>query len=144
MTIVKSDGLPVPVQATPAAQKTTGLCRCAGTSWIYVRLGDDRVAPRCCGEHMCAKKLGDKDRHAIDLLLDRPREPHDPGPFLKPGPIEPQRMQSIEKILSLLDELPPIEPPADLARRTIRRIKQAGAAATPPPPQQPAPQRPHA
>lgn len=53
-------------------------------------------------------------------------------------------MQSIEKILSLLDELPPIEPPADLARRTIRRIKQAGAAATPPPPQQPAPQRPHA
>jgi hypothetical protein len=93
---------------------------------------------------MTAKKLGDKDRHAVDLLLDRAREPHEPGPLLKPGPIEPQRMQSIEKILSLLDQMPRIQPPADLARRTIRRIEQAGAAATPPPVQQPTPQRPHA
>jgi hypothetical protein len=92
---------------------------------------------------MTGKKLGDKDRHAVDLFLDRP-EPPEPnsGAFLKPGPIEPQRMQSVEKILSLLQQLPRIEPPADLARRTIRRIEQAGAAATPPPVQQPNPQRP--
>jgi hypothetical protein len=93
---------------------------------------------------MAGKKLGDKDRHVVDLLLDRTEKPHEPGALLKPGPIEPQRMQSIEKILSLLDELPPIEPPADLASRTLRRIKQAGAAATPPPAPQATPQRPHA
>ena len=92
---------------------------------------------------MAGKKLGDKDRHAVDLCLDRPEAGEgDSGAFLRPGPIEPQRMQSVEKILSLLQELPRIEPPADLARRTIRRIEQAGAAATPPPVQQPNPQRP--
>jgi hypothetical protein len=96
---------------------------------------------------MTGRKLGDQDRHAVDLLLDRPESSDAvPGAFLSPGPVEPQRMQSVEKILSLLQELPRIEPPADLARRTIRRIEQAGAAATPPPQQaplgQPTPQRP--
>jgi hypothetical protein len=98
---------------------------------------------------MTGKKLGDKDRHAVDLFLDRPDE-SDPDPrsesgvFIPPGSIELERMKSLEKILSLLDELPVSDPPADLAKRTIRRIAKAGAAATPPPVQPTTGQRPHA
>jgi hypothetical protein len=98
---------------------------------------------------MAGKKLGAKDRHAVDLFLDRPDE-SDPDPrgesgiFLAPGSIELERMKSLEKILSLLEELPVSDPPADLAKRTIRRIEKAGAAATPPPVQPVNGQRPHA
>ncbi|MDP9172898.1 MAG: hypothetical protein M3O30_03420 [Planctomycetota bacterium] len=71
------------------------------------------------------KKLGDDDRRAIDLLLDR--EPGDSmtKEFVMPGEVTPKRLASIERILSLLQAMPSVEPPADLISKTMHRIDSA-------------------
>ncbi len=85
------------------------------------------------GEFM---KLSDKDGRAVDLLLDRPH-PSANGAFVKSVDVQPQRVQTIQKILRLLNALPTEEPPPDLASRTLRRVEAAIKAAQPttrPPP----------
>ncbi|MGD1277820.1 MAG: hypothetical protein ABR964_11445 [Tepidisphaeraceae bacterium] len=71
------------------------------------------------------KKLGDADRRAVDLVLDRSL-PDNAGGFVQPN-VSPHRVRSVEKILSLLHYLPVEEPPADLVSRTLRRVNAAPA-----------------
>ena len=74
------------------------------------------------------KRLGDSDRHAVDLLLDRSTDANGDGqgnggyishaqPAAGPG------IQSVQAVLSLLDLLPVDEPSADLMTRTLARIE---------------------
>jgi len=78
-----------------------------------------------------SKRLSAEDRHAIDLLLERPDGTGGEKSlvemvFARPikGKFE-DRLDAAEKILSLLDNLPVSEPPVDLVSRTIQRIEQA-------------------
>src|SRR5688500_12708018 len=71
------------------------------------------------------KRLGDSDRRAVDLLLDRSMGAVDGnGRFVAhahPG-TEPG-IQSVQRVLSLLDLMPADEPSADLVTRTLARIE---------------------
>ena len=72
------------------------------------------------------KRLGDSDRRAVDLLLDRPTTVNGDGnghfvAHAQPG-TEPA-IQSVQRVLSLLDLLPADEPSADLMTRTLARIE---------------------
>jgi|SRR5687768_2924874 len=75
------------------------------------------------------KRLGDSDRRAVDLLLDRSTGAVDGdgngnGRFVAhahPG-TEPG-IQSVQRVLSLLDLMPADEPSADLVTRTLARIE---------------------
>ena len=76
------------------------------------------------------KKLTHADALAVDFVLDHLNEvKHETSsPVDSVGPnrgIEPQRIESVEKILDLLEELPAAEPSADLLRRTMERIQRA-------------------
>lgn len=80
------------------------------------------------------RKLNEADRAAVDLLFDRTNaatsiaaESGNPGDsvFAMAGPVSEQRLDAVRKVLSLLDELPAVEPPADLASRTITRVNRA-------------------
>jgi hypothetical protein len=81
------------------------------------------------------KRLGESDRRAVDLLLDRSAGTGNGGgngnggyvahaqPATEPG------IQSVQRVLSLLDVLPAGDPPADLIARTMARIDSRGVAA---------------
>jgi hypothetical protein len=84
-----------------------------------------------------AKQLSDEDRRAVDLLLDRPDGTMKDIPPPS-GPISAARVQSVEKILQLIQQMPAHEPPADLAERTLKRVDQALAALGAPQVQNPA------
>lgn len=71
------------------------------------------------------KQLGDADRRAVDLVLDRSLLDN-AGGFVQPN-LPPHHVHSVEKILSLLHYLPVDEPPADLVNRTLRRVDAAPA-----------------
>jgi hypothetical protein len=85
-----------------------------------------------------AWKLGEADRRAVDLVLNKdfPKKGQT-GQFVAPIQTTPERVDSVEKILSLLQELPIAEPPADLARKTLKRVDKALAALGPRPGDQP-------
>jgi hypothetical protein len=82
-------------------------------------------------------KLNDKDGEIVDLLLDRPSQnPAAGGGFVKPLDLQPERVRTIQKVLSLLDGLPAEEPPTDLVSRTLDRVDGAvksGSRSRPPP-----------
>ena len=73
------------------------------------------------------KRLGDSDRRAVDLLLDRSTDAVNGdgnGQFVahaQPG-TEPG-IQSVQRVLSLLDLMRADEPSADLMTRTLARIE---------------------
>jgi|SRR5581483_9069784 len=75
------------------------------------------------------KRLSADDRHAVDLLLERP-EASSSKPLLEmvfARPAKGQfeaRLDAAEKILGLLDNLPEPEPSHDLVSRTMQRIEQ--------------------
>ena len=79
-----------------------------------------------------AKRLAKEDRRAIDLLLERAdgvganSTPAVERLFAAPiqGNFE-RRLDSVDKVLSLLDLMPAAEPPVDLVNRTMRRIEEA-------------------
>lgn len=74
-------------------------------------------------------KLSDEDGRVVDLLLDRqPTNPATAGGFVKSVNVQPQRVQTIQQILSVLKELPVEDPSPDLAKRTIHRVDAAIAA----------------
>ena len=76
------------------------------------------------------KRLNAEDRHAVDLLLERPDATRSNSlvemVFARPakGKFE-ARLDAAEKILSLLNYMPASEPPENLLSRTIQRIEQA-------------------
>jgi len=76
------------------------------------------------------KRLSVEDRHAVDLLLSRP-EPNSKKPLVEmvfARPVKGQfesRLDAVEKVLSLLENLPTPEPSANLVARTMDRIEQA-------------------
>jgi hypothetical protein len=66
------------------------------------------------------------DRRAIDLLLDR--KPSGQLNEVFAVPVREQfekRLDAVEQVLSLLEQLPEFDPPEDLASRTLGRIAQA-------------------
>jgi len=81
------------------------------------------------------KRLGESDRRAVDLVLDRTTDADGNGnggyvthaqPATEPG------LQAVQRVLSLLDVMPAEEPAADLIARTMARIdSRAGVAAQP-------------
>ena len=71
-------------------------------------------------------RLGEEDRRAIDLLLDQPATGQVNEVFAVPAPNTLEmRLDSVEKVLSLLEQMPAAEPPADLVMRTLNRIEGA-------------------
>jgi len=74
---------------------------------------------------MMNKRLSDDDRRAVDLLLDRDNLPVNQL-FATPvrGNFE-HRLDTVEQILALLDQMPAEEPSFDLAGRTMQRIEEA-------------------
>ena len=65
----------------------------------------------------------DMDRRAIDLLLDRKQSGQLNEVFAVPAREQfEKRLDAVEQVLSLLDQLPEFDPPADLATRTLGRI----------------------
>jgi len=81
------------------------------------------------------KRLGDRDRRAVDLLLDRSAGAADGdgngngGYVTHAQPAEDSSIAAVQRTLSLLDLLPAEEPPADLIARTMARIDSRGATA---------------
>ncbi len=79
-----------------------------------------------CGDIM---KLNDEDGRVVDLLLDRQTtSPAAAGAFVKSVEVQPQRVKTIQQILSVLKQLPAEDPSPDLASRTIHRVDAAIAA----------------
>jgi hypothetical protein len=77
---------------------------------------------------MLKKKLQTEDGQAVDLLLDgQAVSLTDSGVFVKSVDVEPQRVQTVKQILSLLKQLPTEDPPRDLVGKTIRRINALAA-----------------
>jgi hypothetical protein len=75
------------------------------------------------------KRLSAVDRHAVDLLLERPdasKRSLVEMVFARPANADfEQHLEAAEKVLSLLDNLPSAEPPTDLISRTMQRIELA-------------------
>ncbi|HEX8523495.1 MAG TPA: hypothetical protein VF669_14675 [Tepidisphaeraceae bacterium] len=71
------------------------------------------------------RKLNAEDRQAVDLVMDRATAAQGDG-VVAMATAQP-RVQSVEKILNVLANMPAIEPPADLMARTLRRIEQTAA-----------------
>lgn len=75
------------------------------------------------------KRLSDSDRRAVDLLLDRSAGAGNgdgSGYVTHAHPTTEPGIQSVQKVLNLLDLLPIQEPPADLMTRTLARIDARG------------------
>ncbi len=66
-------------------------------------------------------RLSDEDARAFDAMVD-PESDGDPG-----RGVGPKRMARMEALLSLIDQTPVEDPPADLAERTLSRVRQAVA-----------------
>lgn len=72
------------------------------------------------------KQLSPEDRRAVDLVLDRDSV----GASAMYASVTNgmgQRMERVERLLSLLGEMEAGDPPADLARRTLDRIHEQQA-----------------
>jgi hypothetical protein len=75
------------------------------------------------------RKLTDQDRQAVDLVLDRfSTMAREDGVIAVDGaPAEPH-VQSVERILSVLEAMPAPEPAPDLVARTLARIAASSPA----------------
>ena len=92
-----------------------------------IRVGNGEVA-HISGVNM-STQLGDQDRRAVDLLLDRSAGPADGSATASMYAAPSQdgfekRMKSVEDLLRLLDWMPVDDPPLDLMNRTMARIEQ--------------------
>ena len=83
------------------------------------------------------KRLGDNDRRAVDLLLDRSTgtangDGNGNGGYVAHAqPATEPGIQSVQRVLSLLDLMPADEPAADLISRTMARIDSRPAVTQP-------------
>jgi hypothetical protein len=77
-----------------------------------------------------SKRLSVEDRHAVDLLLERPDAHANKSlvemVFARPvkGSFE-KRLDAVEKILNVLSAMPAPEPPRNLVNKTLQRIERA-------------------
>src|SRR5439155_24752287 len=74
-------------------------------------------------------RLDDEDRRAVDLLLERATGIGDMPPLdqLFRAPVASgfeRRLDAAEKLLGLLEQISVEDPPADLALRTIQRVRE--------------------
>ena len=75
-----------------------------------------------------ARKLNDDDGRMVDMLLNGGGTEGPPliQVFSNPQPeMFEMRLESVEKVLSLLDMMPASDPPADLVSRTLDRIEES-------------------
>jgi hypothetical protein len=75
------------------------------------------------------RKLTEDDGRIVDMLLDAagnaPQNPMLSQVFTSSQPaMFEKRLDSIERVLSLLDQMPASDPPADLVNRTLSRIEE--------------------
>jgi hypothetical protein len=74
--------------------------------------------------------LGQEDRRAVDLLLDRTATAASANSgaahpvFATADTSTGNRVMRAQRLLSLLDQLPGEEPPADLIKRTLQLVEQ--------------------
>jgi hypothetical protein len=88
----------------------------AGNNWV--------PAHYTSGVNM-SQRLGDEDRHAVDLLLDKTATVGTTTMYAAPGNDGfEKRLNSVASILKLLGQMPAVDPPADLIARTMRRIEE--------------------
>ena len=70
--------------------------------------------------------LGQEDQRAVDLLLDRTAKAAGNGAghslYASGGPAGGDRIVGAQRVLQLLDLMPPVEPPPDLVTRTLRLV----------------------
>jgi len=82
------------------------------------------------------RKLNDADRAAVDMLFDRITTTQDGNGgdgyvAAVSGAVSEGRIQAVEKVLTVLAEMPAPEPSPDLAVRTLQRVaRSTGTAAT--------------
>jgi len=85
------------------------------------------------------RKLNEADRAAVDLMFDRINSAANGGRsngngndgfYAATAAVSEERLNAVQKVLSLLDEMPQIEPPADLAARTIARVNRDASVGT--------------
>lgn len=74
--------------------------------------------------------LGQEDRRAVDLLLDRTATAASANGAAHPvfamaDTTTGNRVMRAQRLLSLLDQLPGEEPPADLIKRTLQFVEQS-------------------
>jgi hypothetical protein len=70
------------------------------------------------------KRLGDDDRSAVDVILDQQADDGNPsGAFVGQANLA-QRVDRVQRLLHLLEQMPSLEPPADLVTKTLVRIEQ--------------------
>jgi len=79
------------------------------------------------------KRLGENDRRAVDLLLDRSNGAigNDNGFVTHAQSATEPAIQAVRKVLNVLELAPAAEPPADLMIRTLARIDSRMGAAAP-------------
>jgi hypothetical protein len=68
------------------------------------------------------RNLSAPDQKAIDVLLDHSASAVTTDFTRVATPVEQQRLNAATRLLSLLSELPEIDPPADLVAKTMDRI----------------------
>jgi len=75
--------------------------------------------------------LGEQDRDAIDLIVDRApqavaggRGGGSPAVYAAADPSMARRVAQAQKVLALLQLLPAAEPPADLLNRTLQFVER--------------------
>src|SRR5690242_13091129 len=81
------------------------------------------------GRRQTMSKLSDDDRRAVDLILNRTAEVQEgKAVFAAPSQLPSQeRLQAVEQVFALLENWVAEEPPADLAARTLQRIREVSA-----------------
>ena len=68
------------------------------------------------------RTLSIDDQKAVDVFLDQTASANKAGITRIATPVQQRRLTTASKLLSLLSELPAIDPPADLVARTMERI----------------------
>ena len=76
--------------------------------------------------HRKTRTLGAEDRRAVDLLLDHGARGRAAVTHVPVG-VPHRRMAAAARLLSVLEVLPSVEPPADLLARTMDRITAGSA-----------------
>ena len=72
------------------------------------------------------RKLNNADRDAVDLMFDRLSATRDNDGFVATADgVDNRRIQSVEQILNVLEQMPAVDPPADLAVRTLQHIARS-------------------
>jgi cytochrome c-type biogenesis protein CcmH/NrfG len=75
--------------------------------------------------------LGQEDRRAVDLLLDRAAALAGNGNghslYASTDQAMGKRIAGAQRLLKLLELMPSVDPPQDLVNRTLRRIDRAAA-----------------